>query len=1257
LYRLKKITMKGHLLTEVLIPDLTFFGYFNRKIVTLKQLLLFTALLSSALAATAQSYNNIEFVENKGQWDSKVRFKGAVSNGAFFIRESGFTVLQYNPVDYINLAKFIHGDMPDGRQVTSSDQVTLRGQSWNVDFVGASKNITVIPDKIIPSYTNYIKGNDPSKWAGECRIFQAITLKDVYPNVDVRYYTSNEFLKYDIIVKPGADISRIGLKYDGVDNIKINNKELVLSTTVGELKESSPYSYQTDLSGRKEVSCKYTVRDNVVRFDVKNYDPNTTLVIDPSIVFCSFSGSSADNWGFTATYGPDGSMFGGGIVFDAGFPTSPGAFQATYQGGGGNVPVDIGIIKLSPDGRNRVYATYIGGAGNEQPHSLIVDNQGNLILAGRTNSPVSNPPSNSGIYPLFGAAGMIGSGGGYDIVVTKLNATGTGLIGSVRIGGSLNDGVNISEVRGLSSLQRNYGDDGRSEVILDAAGNIYVASSTQSANFPATAGAFQTVFGGTQDAVVLKFSPNLGALLFASYLGGSADDAGYVLSPAPNGDIFVAGGTESADLFPAAKTAGTVGPGHHNPVGNTPIDGFIADISSNGSTLVRGTYIGTSAIDQVFGIQFDNNGFPYIMGQTTGAWPITPGTPTYGSATGKQFICKLQPNLSAFVYSTVFGTNSLTPNISPTAFLVDRCENVYVSGWGGNYNMANPFGSAGTIGLPITAGAFKSTTDPVLGRDFYFFVLKKNATQQLFGSFFGEANTADGGGDHVDGGTSRFDKNGVIYQAICANCRISNVHPVFPTTAGAYSTQNNAFNRGSGAGCNLAMLKIAMNLAGVASAVQSSINGVPRDTAGCVPLTVDFRDTIANAQSYEWHFNYIPGGPPDLITTTPNASFTYNAVGVYQVMLVAVDSTTCNIRDSSYMKIKVGDLKALLSFNFAKTGPCTSLQYQFNNTSVAPPIRPFTNTSFIWNFGDGSAPVVAGLNSVTHIFPAPGPYSVILTLNDTAYCNNPDGDTVLINVADNVKAKFVTPASGCVQYNAVFDNTSIAGDSWLWDFGDGTPTSTAFEPVHLYTQVGIYNVVLIAFNPNTCNKTDTARFTIQVFDSPTPDFSFAPVVPIANTPVTFTNLSSPDAVRFKWDFGDGDSLLTTSRATVQHQYNATGTFHACLTAYNAIGCDSTICRDVQAIIIPLVDVPNAFTPQSGDINSVVKVMGFGIAKMQFVIWNRWGQKVFETNNRFQGWDGRVKGVVQPMDVYVYTLSIEFFDGTKTTKKGDITLIR
>lgn len=1213
-------------LTEVLNPYLGKIRYFKANKLTLKKLFTIAVTLLAVCSLSAQG--NIEFIENKGQWDERVRYMGDVSNGAFFIRNGGFTVLQHNPADMQRLSQFKHGLSADGKLASTPAPVTVRSHAWNVDFVGASSGVMIVPDKMIPTYNNYFIGDNPSKWASECKIYQGITVKGIYPGIDLRYYTDRGTLKYDILVQAGADPSRIALKYEGVDKIQVRNKELVLGTSIAEFKESSPYTYQASVTGRAEVNCKYVVTGNVVRFELKDYDRTKPLVIDPSIVFCSFSGSRSDNWGFTATYGPDESLFGGGIVFGStgsGFPVSTGAFQTVYGGG----EFDIGIIKLTPNGNNRVYATYIGGNGKDQPHSLIVDQAGNLVLAGRTNS-ANYPTINNG------SAG----GAGFDIVVTKLNATGTALLGSRRIGGGGSDGVNISDTRGLNSLQRNYGDDGRSEVILDASGNVYVASSTQSSDFPVTAGSFQTSFGGgTQDGVVMKLSPDLGTILFSSYIGGSANDAAYVLSLNPlNNNIYVAGGTESQNLLPGTQ-AGTVGPS-----GRGGIDGFVAIINNSGSNVIRSAYIGTNGIDQVFGVQFDALGFPYIMGQTTGNWPIQ--NAIFSNPGGKQFIGKLQPDLSAYVYSTAFGSGSVTPNISPIAFLVDRCENVYISGWGGFFSTDNAFNSAGTTGLPVTPDAFKSTTD---GKDLYFFVLKKNAAAQLFGSFFGENNAPGTGCDHVDGGTSRFDRNGKIYQAICGNCNIGS-RPVYPTTPGAWSTVNNAVGGGE---CNLTMLKIDMNLSGVRAGIQSTINGVPRDTAGCQPLTVDFTDTLATGVSYEWYFG---DGSPMLPTTVPNATHTYLNIGTYNVMLVAIDPATCNVRDTSYMKIRVGNLLATPAFVPVKLPPCGSFNYQFNNTTIAPPTRPFTNQSFVWDFGDGSPKVVAGGGPVLHTFAGPGTYNVKLLLQDTVYCNAPDSLVIPLSVADNVKAQFTTPPTGCIPYTPVFNNTSLAAQSFLWNFGDGN-TSTAANPTYTYSSPGTYTITLIAFNPNTCNLTDTARFTIQVFGAPTADFSFSPVTPAPNLPVTFTNLSSIDAVSFKWEFGDGDTLRTISRSNIDHQYNSTGTFNACLTAFNQIGCPAQICRQVSATVIPLVDVPNAFTPMSGDMNSVVMVRGFGIAKMQFTIWNRWGQKVFETNDRNKGWDGKVKGVVQPMDVYAYTLTVEFFDGVKTTKKGDITLIR
>jgi gliding motility-associated-like protein len=152
-------------------------------------------------------------------------------------------------------------------------------------------------------------------------------------------------------------------------------------------------------------------------------------------------------------------------------------------------------------------------------------------------------------------------------------------------------------------------------------------------------------------------------------------------------------------------------------------------------------------------------------------------------------------------------------------------------------------------------------------------------------------------------------------------------------------------------------------------------------------------------------------------------------------------------------------------------------------------------------------------------------------------------------------------------------------------------------------------------------------------------------------------LSSADAVQFKWLFGDGDTLRTTTRDIVQHEYNATRTYTACLVATNPAGCSDTACKDVRTLIEPAVDVPTAFTPLRNDRNSIVYVRGFGIARMQFTVWSRWGEKVFETNDKHIGWNGRFKGQLLPMDVYAYTLSVEFSDGTKATKSGDITLIR
>lgn len=1201
----------------------------------MRKILFYFIILFSTIFVGQLLHAQIEFVENKGQWNNKVKYKGDFSSGSFFLENGGFTVALHNPADLEKLAALMHG-----HQDIAGGSIVLNSHAYKVNFLESSLQMQSIPDKIVPHYNNYFLGKDQSKWASECKIFQAVTYQNVYPNIDVRYYSDGNKLKYDLIVHPGGNINAIAMKYSGIDKLQVKNQELMLTTSVGEVKELYPYSYQVQNGKRISVDCKYVVNDGVVRFKVKDYSSATTLVIDPTIIFSTYTGSSAENWGYTATPGPDGSFFAGGIAFATGYPVSPGAYQTVFGTGNNDDQIgayDMAIFKFSPDGTSRSYATYLGGNGNEQPHSMVCDREGNLIIAGR---------SSSANYPRTNF--QLGSGAGFDIVVTKLNASGSAIIGSVKIGGSNDDGVNIRSkyVRpdGADATRRNYGDDARGEVILDAAGNIYLASCTQSSSSFPVLNALQPVFGGgRQDGVIMKFTPNLSNVLFSTYYGGLGDDACFVLSLNPlNGNLYVAGGATSANL-PGDKT-NVITPTYQGGV----TDGFVTCIQNNGSSIIKTTYLGTGGDDLVYGIQFDKFGFPYVMGTTTGSWQLTPaGVNTFGSggANGKQFIGKLQPDLSAYVYSTVFGTNASAPNISPVAFLVDRCQNVYISGWGGGINTERTYPSSGTNGLPFVDPLRNPNgtliTEPD-GSDFYFFVMERDAQSQLFGSHFGQSG---GLGDHVDGGTSRFDANGIIYQAICA-CKSGNTPTNFPVTPGTWSTTNRS------QGCNQAAVKIEMNFAGVAASIKATIDGII-DTIGCVPLTVHFTDTLAKGQMYIWDYGD-PTYPKRDTTYAPDndTSHTYNQVGTYTVMLIAVDPATCNISDTAYITVRVGSNIVTPDFSFSKVGSCESLVFQFTNITTAV-LPTYTNQTFIWDFGDGTAPYRSGPEQQIHAFPSTGTYPVRLTVDDATFCNSPVYIDKVLRISPNVEAQFNTPARGCVPYDVVFDNTSTGGTDFIWELGDGN-TSTEFEPNYTYNNVGSYNVRLIAIDPNTCNLRDTTEyFTITVFPVPVANFTWSPNPPIENTPTTFTN-QSVGANRYLWDFGDGEFSPLVNPV---HQYNATGTYRAKLYAFNDADCVDSITNEIPILIVPVLDVPNAFTPGRFAGNDVVKVAGFGIGTMSWKIYNRWGTLVFQTTNRNQGWDGRFKGVLQPMDVYTYTLDVEFTDGKKYRKTGDINLLR
>jgi gliding motility-associated-like protein len=1028
-------------------------------------------------------------------------------------------------------------------------------------------------------------------------------------------YSEEGNIKYDLILHQGADISKIQIEYLGTDGLRIADNKLYIKTSLGESVELAPYSYQFVNGEKKEVACRYKLEKNIVSFVVTGkYDKSLDLYIDPTLIFCSFTGSTADNWGFTAANDTLGNFYAGGITSGQGYPVTLGVIQPVYGGGsvinGSQFPCDATFTKFNANGTTALFATYLGGSDNDQPHSIIIDKNDNLCIAGRTYS--SNFPVSAGCYDNS-------YNGGADMFITKLNSTGTAIVGSTYIGGSGDDGVNEEAIEFIAGvLKHNYADDARSEIIFDNANNVYIASCSESANFPVTPSAFQPALTGLQDAVIFELNNDCSNLIWSTFAGGSNNDAAYVLSLNKTNptELFVAGGTMSNN-FPS--TAGVHQPAYQG--GQT--DGFLMKFNTTTKALTASTFIGTNQYDQVYGVQTDDSNHVYITGQTLGAYPVSAGV--YSNPGSSQFIAKFNTTLTTQMLSTVYGSGTLAfTNVSPNAFLVDKCQNIYVSGWGGNLGF--PISSS-TAGMPTTPNALQPTTD---GNDFYFIVLSKNMQSLVYGSFFGQNG---GVSEHVDGGTSRFDANGVIYQAICAACGASQL---FPTSTGVAYPQNLSPN------CNLAALKISFDLQNPDAV--AAANG---PLTGCAPLTIQFQNSSTSATAYSWDFG--DGSPLDFTT---NPSHTYTTAGIFTLTLIASNPNGCTVSaDTTQLVITVKNDSLLPSFTYMKIDSCGPFSAQITNTSTYNNATPPANAGYSWDFGDGTSYV--GQFPPLHNFPAAATYTITLTMTDPNACNNPATFQLVIDFSTSiVKSAFIMPDSICLPALVNFLDQSTNATTWNWTFGDGN-TSSVQNPSNNYLTIGTYTVFLVSGNPNTCNKLDSSSKVLTVLPTPNADFSWSPNPPEPNTPNEFTNLST-GATKYLWDFGDG---TTSTNKDDVHIYEKDGTYTVCLTATNEYGCRDTACKSVRGIVVPLVDVPSGFSPNGDGINDIVYVKGYGIDKMTFRIFNRWGEKVFESTEKSKGWDGRYKDKMQEMEVYAYTLAVEFFDGTKTNKSGNITLLK
>ncbi|MBL8001323.1 MAG: PKD domain-containing protein [Flavobacteriales bacterium] len=1044
--------------------------------------------------------DRIRYILNKGQWDDRVRYKAEINGLAVFLEEGGMM--------WSKLQDDAGERMHDAAHMSLADQqaLVLKGHAWRMRFVGADAAAPMMAADRATAYHNYFIGNDPNRWAGHVPLYGEVTYDELWPGVDMRMYSHAMQFKYDLVLATGADAARVAFAYDGLEGVSLTaNGELVLRTSVGTVTEMRPVAWYAD-GDKAEVECRFTLNEGQVGFA---FGPGTDLarpvVIDPLLMASTLSGTSGStqNYGHSATYDDAGNIYTGARCFGQGYPATPGAFDLTYGGGG----TDIAVSKLNPDGSTLIYATYLGGSSTEYPHSMVVNANQELYVYGTSSS--SNYPTSAGCFD-----GTFGGGTGADIVVTHLNAAGSALIGSTYLGGASADGNN--------SFTFNYGDSFRGEIIVDAAGNAYVASCSQGTGFPTTAGALQTAYGGgTQDGVVVCMNPNMSTMLWGTYLGGSGDEMAFGIKLDGAGGVFVSGSTDTPS-FPT--TAGA----YQTAYQGGAADAFIVHLTNNGSTLAHSTFFGTTGEEHAFFLQVDVDGDVYIYGQSdAGSFTIQPAG-TYGNAGADIFIAKLDPALTAPIFtSTVGNAGGFGNSCVPVAFLVDVCKHIYISGYSAS-------------GFPTTAGALYTTGG------FYLAAYDVDMAGILYGTYY------DGAG-HVDGGTSRFDSNGIIYQAVCT---VSG----FPTTANAYSSSYPG-------GWDIGVFKIDFQVAGVNAAGAGTLN------QGCAPIQIDFLNTSTGNQ---WVWDFGDGSPLD---TSYAPSHVYTTPGSFTVTLIAFDSLSCNLADTITFPVTIGQAQPLTAdFTMVQNTDCTVIQVSTTNLSTGAPL------AFIWDMGDGT--FLTDTN-VVHNYAGPGTYDVELLAYDPTGCSQPDSLTIPFTVLppDTVAAQFtVSQLPDCSDLIVATTNTSTGPgpQSYQWDMGDGNLFATTTVN-HTYTVPGTYTITLIANDPNTCNQADTA--TAQVTVEPTEPveaaFTIDQVFACAQLVAEGQNTSVGTFMGFSWDLGDGSPLVTDTNIT--HTYTNPGTYTVTLVVSDLLGCSPNDTATATLVVDPLVPVVADFTlAQTGD---------------------------------------------------------------------------
>ncbi|ABF43746.1 cell surface glycoprotein (s-layer protein) related protein-like protein [Candidatus Koribacter versatilis Ellin345] len=658
-------------------------------------------LVSFTLPALAQGIDlPLSFEPNLGQSDPAVRFLSHGKGYGIYLSQNT-TVLQMG-----------------------SDRLALQ-------VAGGQAPSAIRGEEPLTGKVNYLRGADRSSWLRGVPTYARVRMSSVYPGVDLVYYGNHRQLEYDFVVHPDADAKQIGFAAKDAELRLNRDGQLTMTAGAAEVHWHAPVAYQEIDGKRHAVEAKYEIAGSMIRFHVGAYDHSHDLVIDPVMVYSTYvggNGGETGDVGNAIAVDAAGNAYIAGVASSTNFPVTSEAMQPSSRGND-----DAFVAKINPQGTGYVYATYLGGGGQDIAWGIAIDGAGNAYVTGQTGSGLHGQaafPTTAGAYQRTQNANVLNN----SVFVAKLSADGTDLLYSTYL-----TGTNDSTASGIA---------------VDGGGNAYVLTNT-AGGFPVSGAAYQKTagtdqcpyeqFADGQAQVVTKVNATGSALVYSTYVGHGCDyGAGIAVNTA--GEAYIVGHTQDS-AYPV--TSGEVG----STFGGV-VDGFVTRLNASGSGIVYSTFLGGSLADFANAVALDSSGYAYIAGGTDGDFPTTSSAyQTTASNNGyrKGFVTKLSPMGKALIYSTYIRGAA---NVSFSSIAVDKSHYAHVTGYSdGSQYPATSTAVQGTC----HQGPSGCLTQAV--------VTKVNATGSglLYSSYFGASDASNNYFPGNIGNGIAVDNNGGFY--------------------------------------------------------------------------------------------------------------------------------------------------------------------------------------------------------------------------------------------------------------------------------------------------------------------------------------------------------------------------------------------------------------------------------------------------------------------------------------------------------------